>query len=99
MSSLKKLIQIPKDKIVCLEYNQKKRLVTLGGDYKLSDLIWRIYIVCFEECDGEPQFHEVTRGKVRIQFQCSYKQYQKSLAHIVDEDYKLEETLSFNRLM
>jgi hypothetical protein len=99
MASIKKLISLPENKIICMDYNQKNKLVTLGGDYKLLEKIWRLYIVCFEECDGEPQFYEVTRSKIRLQFKASFKRYQESLSHIIDEEFKLTEVDSFDRLM
>lgn len=94
---IKKFINIG-DIILCLQYDKQGK-VTIGGDYKQRELIWRIYMVCFEECDGEPHFYEVTRNKTRVQFRCSMKRWQQALGYITDEEYELEDTEHFNRLM
>ena len=103
MSVIKKMIKIPTDKnqpeFVCLQYIPKKGKVTLGGSNKLRELIWRIYMVCFEECDGEPFFYEVTRGKTRIDFNTSFKKLQEAYANIIDEGYSIEDIEAFGRLM
>lgn len=95
---IKKIIIIDDDTKLALQYDRRGK-ITIGGSYKLKELIWRIYMVCFEECDGEPHFYEVTRNKTRLTFNCGMKRFQKALAYITDEDYELEDTESFNRLM
>ena len=56
-------------------------------------------MVCFEECDGEPFFYEVTRGKTRIDFNTSFKKLQEAYANIIDEGYSIEDIEAFGRLM
>ena len=94
---IKKLILVG-DITLCIQYDKKGK-VTIGGDYRHRELIWRIYMVCFEECDGEPHFYEVTRNKTRLTFRTSMKKWQLALGYITDEEYELEDTDNFNRLM
>lgn len=99
---LKKIIKLRKDPgfhVLGVEYNPKTSLVTLGGNYRLSEHIWKLYIAAFGECDGEPNFYEVTRGKTRISFRSTFKNYQKALNFIEKAGYTSEDVTSFDRLM
>lgn len=99
---LKRIIKIvdgDKTKIVCMQFENKFGKVTLGGDKKLLELIYDIYMYCFDECDGDPQFYEVTRGCERIKFNCNMKNYNSALDKMAGEGYIVEEVESFGRMM
>ena len=101
MAVLKKFIHLEnksKD-VICLQYISNKGKLTLGGSSHLQEKIYSIYLSVFGECDGEPHFYEVIRGKPRITFNCNFKNYQQALAYMIDDGYKLEETKVFGRLM
>lgn len=103
MAVIKKILKLKEEgqptQIVCLQYIPKKGKVTLGGANSIKELIWRLYIVCFDECDGEPDFYHVVKGKCRIDFNTSFKKLQEAYGYLVDEGFSIEETSAFGRLM
>lgn len=82
-----------------LQYDQPRAKITIGGDRKIQLKLWRIYVLCFGECDGEPEFYEVTRCRTRLTFSCTFKKYQESLANIADEGFDITDIDAIDRMM
>lgn len=85
--------------VIIVQFDQPRGKITLGGDRRLQMRIWNVYVGCFGECDGEPSFHEVTRGKTRITFNCSFKNYQNALANMRDDGFEIEDIENIDRMM
>ena len=86
-------------KEICLQHEMRKgegrrravSQVTIGGSSKLKDDIWDIHGFAFDRCGGDPNFYTVTKGCERIQFNCTYGNFQKALDLLVANGYELED--------
>ena len=94
-------------KEICIQHEMRKghgrvratSQVTMGGSSRLKDEIWDIHGFAFNRSGGVPNFYSVTKGCERIQFNCTYDNFQKALDQLVANGYEIEDVDAFNRLM